>query len=69
MKKGTLVRLRMDTPSNPKKRAFFEKVVAGHGIGVVIDDDESVGWDIVLVFFPKLGVKEWRTVRLLEVVK
>ena len=65
MKIGTLVRL----------RTISSNFVKGHGIGVVIEVTPlpkyvrgAQGHKRVLVSFPKLGVEQWRSSRLLEVI-
>ena len=62
MKVGTLVRLRDVFGRN---EGLQNRIVAGHGIGLVIACGVQVT-NIRLVFFPKLGVKEWRAAHLLE---
>jgi len=72
MKVGTLVRLKYEASHGhfTHKRSLGAEVINQHGLGVVVSIESfpSTGPSRVLVSFPKLGVEQWRTSRLLKVI-
>jgi hypothetical protein len=72
MKIGTLVMLKYEASANhfTHKRSLGADDANQHGLGVVVSIKEfpTTGPPRVLVSFPKLGVEQWRTTRLLKVI-